>query len=143
MQVDKSNYSLKAVFNAESVNRSVDILRAITNKPKGDIIKLLLKKEKGWTVTELYTKLNMTQSLCSQHLAGLRKVGIVKCRTQGQSRLYSINYPVLHEIQGWIGDSPSPEEKKPKSKVAIQKAGKGVLHKGMLHLSPIEEDIIH
>ena len=49
-------------------------------------------------VTELYVKLRLEQSVASQHLAILRKAGIVFTLRDGKFIYYSINYSGVKEI---------------------------------------------
>jgi DNA-binding transcriptional ArsR family regulator len=73
-------------------------LRAINHKVRQNILNLI-HKNKEITVSEIYYKLNLEQSLTSAHLAVLRKAGIVSTRRQGQSIHYSINYDHIRQIE--------------------------------------------
>lgn len=50
------------------------------------------------TVTELYQKLFLEQSVASQHLAILRKAGFVKTTRKGKFIFYSVNTNRLMEV---------------------------------------------
>ena len=52
------------------------ILRAVNHKLRQQIMKLIHQNGK-MTVTEIYVKLRLEQSVASQHLAILRKAGFV------------------------------------------------------------------
>ena len=59
------------------------VLRAINHKLRQQIMKLIHQKEKI-TVTEIYVKLRLEQSVASQHLAILRKAGFVNTTRDGK-----------------------------------------------------------
>lgn len=79
------------------------ILRAINHKLRQQIMKLIHQKEKI-TVTEIYVKLRLEQSVASQHLAILRKAGFVNTTRDGKFIYYSVNYQRLTEVQQFAGD---------------------------------------
>jgi len=73
------------------------IFRAINNNLRQQILKLIHKKGKI-TVTEIYTKLRLEQSVTSLHLSILRQAGFVIVARDGQHKLYSINYERLNQV---------------------------------------------
>lgn len=77
------------------------ILRSINHKLRQQIIKLLDEHTK-MTVTELYVKLRLEQSVASQHLAILRRAGIVSTSREGKFIYYSVNYTRLNEVVGFV-----------------------------------------
>lgn len=74
------------------------ILRALNHKLRQQIVKMLDDKSKV-TVTEIYQHLKLEQSVASQHLAILRRVGIVKTQREGKFVYYNINVARLDQIQ--------------------------------------------
>ena len=76
------------------------ILRAINHKLRQQILRLIQQKEKI-TVTEIYVKLRLEQSVASQHLAILRKAGFVTTTRDGKFIYYSVNHQRLTEVQGF------------------------------------------
>ncbi len=72
------------------------ILRALNHKLRQQILKLIHQKSKI-TVTEIYMKLRLEQSVASQHLAILRKAGFVKTIRDGKFIYYSVNTARLEE----------------------------------------------
>ncbi|MFI5134814.1 MAG: ArsR/SmtB family transcription factor, partial [Chitinophagales bacterium] len=56
------------------------------------------------TVTELYNRLNLEQSVASQHLAILRKAGAVKTNRDGKFIFYSINDKRLNDLNGLVNE---------------------------------------
>lgn len=77
------------------------ILRSINHKLRQQIIKLLDEHIK-MTVTELYVKLRLEQSVASQHLAILRRAGIVSTSREGKFIYYAVNYARLNEVTGFV-----------------------------------------
>jgi DNA-binding transcriptional ArsR family regulator len=78
-------------------------LRAINHKLRQQIIKLL-EEHKKMTVTEIYVKLRLEQSVASQHLAILRRAGIVVTDREGKFIYYSLNVNRIAEITGFVED---------------------------------------
>jgi DNA-binding transcriptional ArsR family regulator len=56
------------------------------------------------TVTEIYVKLRLEQSVASQHLAILRKAGFVKTERDGKFIYYSVNTERLEELNRFVKD---------------------------------------
>lgn len=79
------------------------ILRAINHKLRQQVLKLIHQKEKI-TVTEIYVKLRLEQSVASQHLAILRKAGFVTTTRDGKFIYYSVNHARLAEVQRFAHD---------------------------------------
>lgn len=74
------------------------ILRAVNHKLRNQILQLI-HKEGTITVTEIYVRLRLDQSVASQHLAFLRKTGFVRTQREGKKIFYSINYPRIKQVQ--------------------------------------------
>lgn len=79
------------------LKKAVLTLRAVNHKLRKQIIKLL-EDNKRLTVTEIYVKLRLEQSVASQHLAILRRAGVVKTDREGKYIFYSLNTDRLAEI---------------------------------------------
>ncbi len=102
-----SNYSM--VLSAEEENgvpvkvdfvnlkKAAMILRALNHKLRQQIVKLI-DENKKLTVTEIYVKLRLEQSVASQHLAILRRAGIVKTTRDGKFIHYSVNSTRIDDI---------------------------------------------
>ncbi len=86
-----------------SVKKAVLILRALNHKLRQQMIRLLDEKSK-MTVTELYVQLRLEQSVASQHLAILRRAGIVATSREGKFIYYSVNHKRLSEINDFVGE---------------------------------------
>jgi DNA-binding transcriptional ArsR family regulator len=77
------------------------ILRAINHKLRQQILKLI--DEQGRiTVTEIYVKLRLEQSVASQHLAILRKAGFVKTERDGKYIYYTVNPERLEDLNKFV-----------------------------------------
>ena len=77
------------------------ILRAINHKLRQQIMKLIHQNGK-MTVTEIYVKLRLEQSVASQHLAILRNAGFVNTVRDGKFIFYSVNYERLDQVHGIV-----------------------------------------
>jgi ArsR family transcriptional regulator, virulence genes transcriptional regulator len=80
-----------------SVKKAAMILRALNHKLRQQIIKLINEQQRI-TVTEIYVKLRLEQSVASQHLAILRRAGIVKTTRDGKFIYYTVNYDKIQQI---------------------------------------------
>lgn len=85
------------------LKKSALILRAINHKLRQQILKLIHQKERI-TVTEIYVKLRLEQSVASQHLAILRKAGFVTTERDGKFIYYSVNTQRLQEVNRFAQD---------------------------------------
>jgi DNA-binding transcriptional ArsR family regulator len=77
------------------------ILRALNHKLRQQMVKLL-DEHKRMTVTEIYVKLRLEQSVASQHLAILRRAGIVATQRDGKFIYYGVNYKRLQEVNDFV-----------------------------------------
>ena len=84
-----------------NVKKAALILRAVNHKLRQQILKLIDEHEK-MTVTDLYVKLRLEQSVASQHLAILRKAGFVKTTRDGKFIFYSINAGRMQELNQFV-----------------------------------------
>ena len=82
-----SNESLKLDFLR--LKKSAMILRALNHKLRQQLLKLIDEQQKI-TVTEIYINLRLEQSVVSQHLAILRRAGIVATKREGKFIFYSL-----------------------------------------------------
>jgi DNA-binding transcriptional ArsR family regulator len=84
-----------------SVKKAALVLRALNHKLRQQIVRLIDEHEK-MTVTEIYTKLRLEQSVASQHLAILRRAGIVMTEREGKFIWYTINTKRVEEISKFV-----------------------------------------
>ncbi len=106
-----SNYSITLNDPAESgtllkvdlleVKKAALVLRALNHKLRQQILRMIDEHGK-MTVTELYVKLRLEQSVASQHLAILRKAGFVKTERDGKYIYYSVNINRLLELNQFV-----------------------------------------
>jgi ArsR family transcriptional regulator, virulence genes transcriptional regulator len=85
------------------LRKAVLVLRSVNHKLRQSMIKLLEENEE-MTVTELYVKLRLEQSVASQHLAILRRAGVVGTRREGKFIYYALNKDRISEIAGMIDE---------------------------------------
>lgn len=86
-----------------AVKKAAMILRAINHKLRQQIIKLL-EEHRKMPVTDIYVKLRLEQSVASQHLAILRRAGIVITEREGKFIYYSLNSRRIADITGFVED---------------------------------------
>ena len=79
------------------LRKAVLVLRAVNHKLRQNIIDLLEESDK-MTVTDIYIKLRLEQSVASQHLAILRRAGVVATDRQGKFIYYSLDKERLAQI---------------------------------------------
>jgi DNA-binding transcriptional ArsR family regulator len=84
-----------------SLKKAALVLRALNHKLRQQIVKLIDEK-KTITVTEIYVKLRLEQSVASQHLAILRLAGIVITERDGKFIHYSVNYKRIEDIGRFV-----------------------------------------
>ncbi len=90
-------------LNFLQTKKAALILRAVNHKLRQQMLKLL-DENKKMTVTELYVKLRLEQSVASQHLAILRNAGIVTTNRNGKFIFYSPAYERLEDVIKFAGD---------------------------------------
>lgn len=79
------------------LRKAVLVLRAINHKLRQRIVDLLEESE-HMTVTDIYIKLRLEQSVASQHLAILRRAGVVITERHGKFINYSLDKDRLAQI---------------------------------------------
>lgn len=90
---------LKLIY--PELRKVVLTIRAVNHDLRKEIIRLLTIQDK-MTVTQLYVKLRLEQSVASQHLAILRKSGIVITEREGKFIYYTLNNERLKEVNDLI-----------------------------------------
>ena len=79
------------------LRKAVLVLRAVNHDLRQQMIGLLVEHGR-LTVTDLYVKLRLEQSVASQHLAILRRAGVVNTDRDGKYIYYSINPERMQQI---------------------------------------------
>ena len=83
--------------NYHNLKKAALVLRALNHKLRQQILSLI-ETEKKITVTEIYVRMRLEQSVASQHLAILRRAGIVSTQRDGKFIYYTVNYKRIDEI---------------------------------------------
>lgn len=86
-----------------AIKKAALILRAFNHKLRQQILKLIDTQEKV-TVTEIYVKLRIEQSVASQHLAILRKADFVKTERDGKFIYYTVNAQRMKDLNKFVGE---------------------------------------
>jgi ArsR family transcriptional regulator, virulence genes transcriptional regulator len=84
-------------INYHNLKKGALVLRALNHKLRQQIIALVETQDKI-TVTEIYVKLRLEQSVASQHLAILRRSGIVNTQRDGKFIFYTVNKQRIGQI---------------------------------------------
>ncbi len=79
------------------LRKAVIVLRAVNHKLRQQIIDLLDEND-SMAVTDIYVSLRLEQSVASQHLAILRRAGVVDTERQGKYIYYALNRERLAQI---------------------------------------------
>ncbi len=79
------------------LKKAVLVLRALNHKLRQRILDLI---DQGGrlTVSEIYVKLRIEQSVASQHLAILRRAGVVHTEREGKFIFYSLNVERMKQV---------------------------------------------
>jgi len=88
-------------INYYNVKKASLVLRSLNHKLRQQILKIIYESEK-LAVTEIYVKLRLEQSVASQHLAILRKAGIVTTKREGKFIYYTINKQRIEAINEFV-----------------------------------------
>ncbi len=90
-------------LNHLNIKKAGLILRAINHKLRQEMIQFIDGKGQV-TVTEIFVEMRMEQSVASQHLAILRRAGIVKTKREGKFMYYSLNLERLDLLNQMVSD---------------------------------------
>jgi DNA-binding transcriptional ArsR family regulator len=82
------------------LEKAAGVLRAINHPLRLQMLQLL-HQYGHLTVTELYTRMGLVQSVASQHLALLRRAGFVTTLRNERFVHYSVNEERLEEVHGY------------------------------------------
>lgn len=88
-------------INYYNIKKASLVLRSLNHKLRRQILKIIYDSDK-LAVTEIYVKLRLEQSVASQHLAILRRVGIVTTKREGKFIYYTINKQRVEAIDEFV-----------------------------------------
>lgn len=88
----------KCRLDLVNLRRAVLVLRAVNHRLRQRMIDLLIDSG-GIMVTDIYIKLRLEQSIASQHLAILRRAGVLVTKKQGKFIYYSLDKDRLRQIK--------------------------------------------
>jgi len=97
MEKNKETSAKNDQMDYVALKNAAMVLRSVNHKLRQNIIKLL-EENKRMMVTNIYVKLRIEQSVASQHLAILRRAGIVNTEREGKVIYYSLNYSRIDEL---------------------------------------------
>lgn len=86
-----------------NIKKASLVLRSLNHNLRQQIIKIINESGK-LPVTEIYVKLRLEQSVASQHLAILRKAGVVSTEREGKFIYYTINKQRIEAIDQFVKD---------------------------------------
>ena len=84
-----------------NIKKAAMVLRALNHKLRQQVIKTI-HENKRLTVTQLYVKLRLEQSVASQHLAILRNAGIVSTERDGKFIFYTISSSRVESVNKFV-----------------------------------------
>ena len=84
-------------FNQNELEEASETLRSISHNLRLRIISLISDLTEV-NVNEIYKRLNIEQSITSQHLKILRDSNIVQTKRDGKMVFYSLNYDKLEKV---------------------------------------------
>src|SRR5215218_10468584 len=97
--INENELSIEAI----QVKKGALVFRAINHPLRRQMLQLLHENVR-MTVTEVFIKLRLEQSVASQHLAILRKAGMVSTERQGKFIFYSVNYQRIKQVHHIAGE---------------------------------------
>jgi ArsR family transcriptional regulator len=81
------------------IKKACMTIRAMSNKIRQLIILEISSSGNRHTVSEILKRLNLTQSITSQHLAILRQAKVVTNQKEGKNVYYSVDHEVIEKIK--------------------------------------------
>src|SRR5437763_956815 len=85
------------------LRQGVLTLRAVNHPIRKRMLELI-ESGKKLTVTEIYEKLRLEQSVASQHLAILRRSRLVNTKREGKFIYYSVNEEHIAEVNAMVNE---------------------------------------
>ena len=88
-------------IRVNDLKKAALVIRAVNHKLRQQIIQLI-HNAGTIIVTEIYKKLDLEQSVASQHLGILRKAGFVSTERRGKFIYYKVNYDRFEEVDDLV-----------------------------------------
>ena len=86
-----------------------NIFDVVADSTRRDILHILLERYNHsadavgeLSVSDIVSRLGLSQPTISKHLKVLREAGLVGVREEGQHRYYHLDYSPLEEIEDWL-----------------------------------------
>ncbi|MBL0309334.1 MAG: winged helix-turn-helix transcriptional regulator [Bacteroidetes bacterium] len=95
--INSDKGSDKISVELSTIKRAALTLRALYHPLRKTILELIQDNGES-IVTDIYKKMKIEQSVCSQHLAILRRAEVVTTRRNGKQIFYSVNPKRIGEI---------------------------------------------
>lgn len=92
---------MKNQVDLKNVKKAQMVLRALNHKLRQKILTIIDEKP-SITVTEIYVKLRIEQSVASQHLAILRNANIVTTTRERKFIKYKVNNDRIKDIETFV-----------------------------------------
>jgi DNA-binding transcriptional ArsR family regulator len=97
------DHSPELSIDAIKLKKAALVLRAVNHPLRQKMLKSIHQKQ-SVNVSELYKVLRLEQSVASQHLAILRKAGLVAAERDGRIIHYSVNYKRIKELSELVAE---------------------------------------
>ena len=94
----RTNESYPFEIDSYKLKKAALYFRAANHELRQQIL-LLLHNNGRLPVTTIYHRLQLEQSVASQHLAILRKADLVVSQREGKKVFYSVNYKKMEQLQ--------------------------------------------
>jgi DNA-binding transcriptional ArsR family regulator len=78
----------------------VTALKALSEPTRRTIVELLATRDRN--AGEIASHFDVSRPAVSRHLRVLRESGLVRTRTEGQQRIYSLDPAPLEELDAWL-----------------------------------------
>lgn len=82
----------------KETKKAAGIFRAMNHRLRLKIMTLISHND-NLTVTEIYKKLRLEQSVTSQHLAILRRCGLLSARRESRFVYYKVNWDRVRQVE--------------------------------------------
>lgn len=88
------------------INQAVTQLAALAQEHRLAIMRRLIQAgEAGLTVGEIGAPFQLSGATLSFHLKNLKQAGLLECRRDGRSLIYSANYPAMDGLLAYLTEN--------------------------------------